>query len=486
MRSWPIPAAEDHRRLASRALLALSFATLLLALTAAPALALSFAPARHLAAGQSPCALVAVQLNGDDKLDLVVADAGGNVVRTFIGNGRGGFSVRGPFATGARPTSVAVGDLDGDGFQDVVTGNGDDRTVSVLFGIGSGTLIARVDVVVGPRLTPSFGRTGVSLCDFDRDGIIDIVVCGQPVDGPPFSEAVVLIGTGSRGFAPPLRVPTPEDSRDTVCGEFNGDALPDFVATVVGPDQVGVGVLLGDGTGGFSSMTVSGTYLEPHTVARGFMNEDDRLDLVVTEALEGTGVVEVLLGDGAGGFARAPGGLVRLTEDQDQPFGLAVVDVNGDDRLDVATSLGRRMFVLRGDGQGGLRPTTSTYPVGARPSDVVAGDFNFDDLMDLATADYADGSVSLLLQGPAEPPVLSAMCPRIGHLGTVVTLTGAHFGKVRGAGVVTFGTKKAENYVSWTSTKIKVRVPRGTAQAVVKVRVRTVAGSSQAMAFRRL
>jgi hypothetical protein len=124
--------------------------------------------------------------------------------------------------------------------------------------------------------------------------------------------------------------------------------------------------------------------------------------------------------------------------------------------------------------------------VGARPYDIVAADFNRDGLIDLATADYADHSVSLLLQGPAAPPVLRDMTPRRGRFGTVVTLTGAHFGKVRGAGRVLFGAKAATSYVSWTSTKIKVRVPTGTAQGLVKVTVRTVAGRSQAIAFRRL
>jgi hypothetical protein len=468
-------------------LLALSFAVLLIALSAAPAGALSFAPARHFAAGLGPAALAVTDLNGDERLDLVVADGRGYAVRVFLGNGRGGFAHTGPWATGAGPSSVAVADLDWDGRLDVVTGNGADGTVTVLFGTGNGGFDARADFIVGPpRLFPGLYHTGVSLCDFDRDGISDIVVCGQPVKGPPFSEAAVLMGTGSRSFAPPLRLPTPEDSRDTVCGDFNGDALPDFVATVLGPDQGGVGVFLGDGAGGFSPMTFSGVWLEPWTVARGDMNADLRPDLMITETLEGTSMVEVLLGDGTGGFTFAPGGRVNLAEDKGLPNGLAVGDVNGDGRLDVVTSLGRRAYVLRGDGQGGLRPTTSTYPVGAHPYDMVVADFNRDDLMDVATADYADGSVSLLLQGPAAPPVLCAMTPRRGHLGTVVTLTGAHFGKVRGAGCVMFGAKVATSYVSWSSTKIKVKVPTGTAQGLVKVTVKTVAGRSQAIAFRRL
>jgi uncharacterized protein YfaP (DUF2135 family) len=486
MRSWPIHAAEDQRRLAYRALLALSFAALLIALSVAPAWALSFAPARHFAAGLGPAALAVADLNGDDKLDLVVADGKGYGVRVLVGNGRGGFARTGPYATGAGPSSVAVADLDGDGELDVVTGNGADGTVTVLFGTGNGGFDARADFVVGPPpLYVGLHPTGVALADFNQDDFKDVVVCGQPVVGPPHEEAVVLLGDGSGGFAAPYRVPTPDASCDVAIGEFNGDGRVDFVATVVGADQAGAGVLLGDGAGHFSPMTIAGTDLEPCAVTAGLMNGDQMLDLVIAETLEGTGVLEVLLGDGAGGFARAPGGLVKVTDDQGLPRGVAVADLNGDGKLDVASGLGRRALVLRGDGQGGLRRPLA-FPVGACPRDIVAADFNRDGLIDLATADYADHSVSLLLQGPAAPPVLRDMTPRRGRLGTVVTLTGAHFGAIRGAGVVRFGTTTASTYVSWSPTKIKVKVPSGTAQGLVKVTVRTVAGRSQAIAFRRL
>ena len=49
-----------------------------------------------------------------------------------------------------------------------------------------------------------------------------------------------------------------------------------------------------------------------------------------------------------------------------------------------------------------------------------------------------------------------------------------------------FGAAKATDYVSWRSTKVKVRVPQGTAGGWVKVTVKTVAGSSAPEWFRRL
>lgn len=431
-------AAVAHHRVWSRALLALSSAALLLSLCAESAAALSFAPARRFPAGPGPVALAVADLNGDGKLDLVVADGRGYSVRALIGNGRGGFAGTGPWATGAGPSSVAVADFNGDGKLDVVTGNGADGTVSVLFGSGLGGFVSRSDFIVGPpRLYAGLYSTGVAVGDFNGDGCTDIAVGDQPLDRYPLSEVAVLLGDGAGGFAPRYGVPTPEASRDIAVGDFNADGKQDLVAaTVVVPE--------GDGTG-----------------------------------------AGVLLGDGAGGFARAPGGIAKVTDDKGAPSGVALGDLNGDGRQDVASALGTRALVLRGDGHGGLsRPVA--FPVGAHPFDVAVGDFNRDGMLDLATADYAQNSVSVLLNGPRAAPVLRDLTPRQARIGTIVTLIGAHFGVKRGAGVVKFGAATAVSYVSWSSTKIKVKVPAGTARGWVKVTVRTVAGRSAAKSFRRL
>ena len=140
----------------------------------------------------------------------------------------------------------------------------------------------------------------------------------------------------------------------------------------------GAGVRLGDGTGQFSPPAFLGTYLEPKLVSVGDMDGDGRQDLVISETLEGTGVLEVLLGDGAGGFALAPGGRAIVTQEGGLPLGVALGDLNGDDRQDVASALGARALVLRGDGR--VASAAVAFPVGAHPSDVAVADFNRDGL----------------------------------------------------------------------------------------------------------
>src|ERR1051326_4383472 len=77
--------------------------------------------------------------NGDGKLDLAVANRGGNDVSVLLGSGSGGFTVRSfAFAAGTFPEAVAVGDFNGDGKLDLAVANWGTADVAVLLGDGIG------------------------------------------------------------------------------------------------------------------------------------------------------------------------------------------------------------------------------------------------------------------------------------------------------------------------------------------------------------
>ena len=97
---------------------------------------------------------------------------------------------------------------------------------------------------------------------------------------------------------------------------------------------------------------------------------------------------------------------------------------------------------------------------------------------------YAPSSVRLLVV--AAKPVLTQLSPAKGAIGATVTLTGTGFGAARGTSAVKFGAKTVTKYVSWSATRIKVKVPKDTAKGTVKVTVKTSAGTSAAKTFNRL
>ena len=74
-------------------------------------------------------------------------------VSTFLGNGDGTFQARVDYATGKEPMSVVAGDVNGDGKIDLVVANTQDNSLSVLFGNGDGTFRLQT-VLAGSSTSP--------------------------------------------------------------------------------------------------------------------------------------------------------------------------------------------------------------------------------------------------------------------------------------------------------------------------------------------
>ena len=73
----------------------------------------------------------AVDLNGDNMLDVVAASPDNNVL-LYLGNGNGTFQAPVSITVGQSPHSVAVGDFNGDGLVDLAVTNSGDNTISIL------------------------------------------------------------------------------------------------------------------------------------------------------------------------------------------------------------------------------------------------------------------------------------------------------------------------------------------------------------------
>src|SRR5512143_3042377 len=93
-----------------------------LTLSAAQAAPVTFTRVPDFAADLSPLGVAAADIDGDGKIDLVVANNDGDSVSVLWGDGIGGFLDSGaPFPTGVAPFAVAVGDFNHDGKLDIVT-----------------------------------------------------------------------------------------------------------------------------------------------------------------------------------------------------------------------------------------------------------------------------------------------------------------------------------------------------------------------------
>src|SRR6266516_987987 len=268
----------------------------------------------------------------------------------------------------------------------------------------AGTAVVDPSFVPGPAFDAGYAPTGVAVADFNRDHVPDLAVanCLDEVDADGIpergSEVTILLGDGSGGVRPGAPPPLPAGAWtcSLASADFNGDGSPDLAVM----DSVAktIAILLGDGTGHFapaggSPGHVNGT---PRSVVAADVNGDGRPDLVVPVANSSGRVtgIEVLLGDGSGGFSEAPGSPVSILAGAD--ISVAVADLDGDGKADlaVANTQKNEISVLRGAGTGAFGPLT-TVGSARNPHDIAIGDFDGNGKPDLAA--LVSNGVAVLL-----------------------------------------------------------------------------------------
>jgi hypothetical protein len=213
------------------------------------------------------------------------------------------------------------------------------------------------------------------LVDVDQDGELDVLLEGGGSDG----GATVLFGDGSGGLGPaqlyrmtPLRLES--DRSPGVApqllrlADFNGDGRADLLSVwkdmTIGPAAHAITVRLGLGDGGFGPVLTTPTLRETTAVGVGQIGGGAALDLVLDGPWhEG---VSVYLGTGDGTFD--PGGeFMNLGNDRAEVW---LVEVTGDEHLDVLQASQSKIGVLPGFGDGtfGAEITTTQFSVVPRPS----------------------------------------------------------------------------------------------------------------------
>ncbi|HEX2568383.1 MAG TPA: VCBS repeat-containing protein, partial [Polyangia bacterium] len=332
-------------------------------------------------------------------------------VTLLIGRIGGGFAAGGGYAVGENPAAMAAGDLNADGHPDLVVagpprdpgpggGGGppppEGMRVHVLLSQPGGRFTPTADYPAGPR------PAAVTVADVDGDGDLDLAVAGM--DG----QVLVLLNQGKGQFAPGPATRGGASLRAIAAGDVDGNGRPDLVVVDAGDGAnapAGVAVLLGQGSGTFSPpAAVAAAGRGPAGLALVDLDGDTRLDVAV--ASHDSDAVSVLYGRAGGAFDPA----VPLAAGGG-PLAVAVGDVDGDGRLDlaVANELGNDVSVLRGTGARSWAPAVH-YPAGAGPAAVATADTNGDGRLDLIVASTITNDVTVLVnQGGGDYAVMATM-----------------------------------------------------------------------------
>jgi hypothetical protein len=250
----------------------------------------------------------------------------------------------------------------------------------------------------GSFSTAAINSVAIVAGDFNGDGSPDLATLSHCADGQCHNGSLsVLLGNGDGSFQPAVTYPIGVTAGTIAAGDLNGDGKLDLVASSESSRFISVFIGHGDGSFDPGVNYSTGPQNLPNGVALGDLNGDQKLDVIVANSDLFSSTVTVFLGNGDGTL-----GAKRSVVVDGDATAIVAGDFNGDRKLDVALTIvpspdfqAGSVTILLGNGRGSLR-AGATYTIGAQPSAIVAVDFDGAGTLDLAVANSQSSSVSVL------------------------------------------------------------------------------------------
>jgi hypothetical protein len=207
-----------------------------------------------------PYGMAAADFNNDGNLDIANTGAskipGQSKVSIMLGDGAGGFTVS-QFSVADSPSSNEPGDLDNDGKMDLVVAgalpaNATGNFISTYLGDGVGNFTLKQNINLGAGNL----KGDIAIGDFNEDGKPDVAFpkTGSQIRHDHSTEVLIFFGDGTGNLTAGPILTVGQEPHTVIAVDVNNDGHLDLAVT--NRTDGTVTVLLGDGQGTF---TVSST-----------------------------------------------------------------------------------------------------------------------------------------------------------------------------------------------------------------------------------
>jgi hypothetical protein len=364
-------------------------------------------------------------LTGDGKLDLVVGSLGTETLYIFpntseIGSiNSGSFSSYISFGSAGGPHSVAIGDLDGDGKLDLVVANERANNILIFRNVHTNTAFGPASLDSPLSFSVGSSPRFVTLGDLDGDGKPDIIVANT---GSGTCSIFRNTSTGSGiSFAARVDLSLVAGSYSIAVGDLNGDGKPELVVANTTGSTISVfintSVVGSIGTDSFQTRIEFNVGSGPFAAAIEDFDRDGKPDIAVANANVNT--VSILRSTVSAGIIDSSSFASRFDfSSGGYPYSIATGDLDGDGKPDLAVgnagsstvSLYRNTSTSGTIDQNSFQPKVD-FPTGGGPRIIRLGDLDGDGKPDLAVANLASPSVSVLrnqtLSSSNQPPIIT-------------------------------------------------------------------------------
>jgi surface-anchored protein len=262
-------------------------------------------------------------INGDGNLDALAISSNNSKLAWYAGNGDGSFAAENVIqGSGAftGPFFARAVDLDGDNLLDVVTAHQIGNKLSWYKNLGSGVFSS--ETVVS---STALAARHITFGDLDADGDVDLVVPSRTND-----SVSIYKNNGNGTFAASVVITTSADAANfVVLGDLDGDSDLDIAVTSQNDDKLSW--LSNDGLGNFGPLQVIATTSDrPQHVIAADLDGDNDLDLAVVSFNDSK--IAWFQNNGAGVFGAER---IVSVGTQESPYSLQAGDLDRDGDVDI-------------------------------------------------------------------------------------------------------------------------------------------------------